>query len=170
MKNRQKRWKGYNMNILRKIKGKYYYLKEQFCGCLSYFKLFGKLYDFDCSSVLEVEKHQLKRIRKCLIKTHHHVGWEYDLQRINLTISLLDKIIESDSPLELINQPQIFPEYIPCEWKIIKYVNTKNASKFIKQKDLNFEIHPILLELLYEEKLWYLYNKVRQQYLRNWWI
>lgn len=158
------------MNILKKIKYKYYYLKEQLCNVLSYCKLFGKLYDFDWTSVLLVERHQLKRMRKCLLETHHHVDWEYDYQRITLAIKLLDRIIDEVDPvIKLINTPQIFPEYIPCEWKICKYINTKNADRFLTNSYKKTD-NALFVEYLYNEKLWNLYYKVRKQYTKSWWV
>ena len=50
-------------------------------------------------------------------------------------------------------------------FKITVYVNTRNAARFLKCNISS----PILENELRKEKAWYLYHKIRFNYLRNCW-
>lgn len=124
---------------------------------LSYWKISKDLYDFDYSSVLAVEKHQLQRLYNSINKYRNHVDYERDLNKIKLAIKLLDIYME-EVPLQ---------DYDSVEWKCIVYVNTKNLSRFFP---VGIVSNPELIKIhLYQEKAWYLYHKVKERYMRSWW-
>lgn len=44
----------------------------------SYFKVLMKVYDFDYSSILEVERHQITRVRDAIVKYQSHVDKDWN--------------------------------------------------------------------------------------------
>lgn len=159
------------MNIF----SKYRQFKEQLGTLWSYCKLFGKLYDFDYSSVLLVEQNQLRRIRKHIAKYQFFVGWEVIVQRMDTAIKLLDIALDRVDIIELVDRDTRLTnskgEFISPKWKLLKYVNTRNASRFLN--DIQVEQvekgNEVFIADLYEEKAWKLYYKLREQYTRNFW-
>ncbi len=110
-----------------------------------------KVYDFDYSSILSVERHQIKRVRYCISHFRNHVNWEQDVASMNLALKLLD-IIEGNGEAELLCYEPFIPNdkvlYEPnpdAKWKLERYVNTKNAARFNPQTNRNK--YPCLLEL-----------------------
>lgn len=149
---------------------------EFLCRWLSYFKVLRKTYDFDYSSILAVEKHQISRVRDAIIHYRNHVNWKRDVEKMNLALSLLE-IIEKDGEIEMINENECFS----CEddkpvWRCNGYINTRNSYRFNKHiakklSDLSDtdNYKEILKNYLRVEKAWYLYYKLRRQYTRDWW-
>lgn len=131
----------------------------------SYYKVSKVIYDFDYSSVLIVERHQLNRVRNTIIKYHNYIGWEHDVYWINIAIKLLDILID-DGSVKLIETPN--------KWFLPVYVNTRNVGRFCKyykkEHYENTEIKPILLDYLRLDKAWNLYHTIRINYLRKWWV
>jgi hypothetical protein len=113
----------------------------------SYLPVISNLYDFDYSSVLDIEKYQLTRLRDCINSHKDYYGYEYDVSRINLAIKLLEK----------------YNSYVNS------YVNIKNAHRFLNNYQINHISKDLLKEELYNEKIWYLYHKIRVYYMRQWW-
>lgn len=114
----------------------------------SYFKTITNVVDFDYESVLELEYKQLLRLKKCM---ENPEGWEYeglqyDLQKLNTTIKLLDIILKEE----------------PND-----YVNIRNGKRFLKDAELNIKI---IQDILYLRKCWELYHKMRITYMKHWWI
>ena len=142
---------------------KYYYIRKIFYSfrkTISFFKLFMKTYDFDFSSLLEVEKKQLIYMRDCFLKDKFH--YDIDIQRMNLAIKLIDLILNSEDSL-----------VFDGSWKFDKYVNTKNESRFIpgmKYSECEESLAPVYLHSLYSIKVNRLYYKLRSQYTNSWWI
>lgn len=148
---------------------------------ISYFPVLRRVYDFDYSSILEVEKYQITRVRDCITKYQDHMNWERDVQHMNLALRLLD-IIEEDGCAEIIKKPLTFDsakgtEFIVNDsneyWFIPVYVNTKNSRRFMKtfdpQKFKNSSTGDLWRDYLRVEKAWHLYHKVKSQYMREWW-
>lgn len=159
------------MNIF----SKYRQFKEQLSTLWSYCKLFGKLYDFDYSSLLLVEQNQLKRIRKHIAKHQFFVGWEVIVQRVDTAIKLLDIALDRVDVIELVNRDtrltNFKDEFISPKWKLLKYVNTRNASRFLNdvQVEQVEKGNEVFIANLYKEKAWKLYYKLREQYTRQFW-
>lgn len=156
-------------------------LKEFLSSWFSYFPVLYRSYDFDYSSILEVERHQIKRVRDCITRYQNHVNWERDVRNMNLALKLLD-IIEEDGEAELLPKDIehiFFKEDGRLEvnpksyYKLNRYVNTKNAKRFLQDVSLyNFE-DPRNgdkdKDRLRVEKAWNLYYKLRHYKTREWW-
>lgn len=152
--------------------GKYRQFKEQLANLWSYYKLFSKIYDY--SSLLLVERNQIKRLRKRIANHQLSVSREITIQKIDLAISLLDIILEETDIIELVNKDE--PpfddkgDFTVGKWRLLKYVNTKNAKRFVSEHraKLADEGEEIFIEDLYREKAWKLYYRLREQYTRAW--
>ena len=122
----------------------------------SYYKVLRNCYDFDYDSILEVEEHQIKRVRDSIAKYKHHLNYERDLQNIDRALRLLEAseadILEEDS--------------FTGEYRTTRKVNTRNASRFINITPIDSAFR---LLHVYQCKAWYLYNKMRYEHLKEWW-
>lgn len=140
----------------------------------SYYKVISRIYDFDYSSILEVERKQIIRVRDSIYKYRNHMYWERDVERMNLALKLLD-IIREDGCAELIGDPfgNVRADRGNSKWVLNIYVNTRNARRFVPKWDLDMiddsGIGPIIKDSLRVEKAWQLYHKLRVYYLRTWW-
>ena len=152
---------------------------ENISRWFSYFPVLWKAYDFDYSSILSVERHQIERVRDSISHFRNHVNWEHDVASMNLALKLLD-IIEENGEAELLcDKPFRFKDdgYLELDpdakWKMDRYVNTKNAKRFNPRWDSSKFDDPktgaLMKGHLRVEKAWYLYHKLREYKLRNWW-
>ena len=131
--------------------------KQRVSIFLSYWEISKKMYDFDFSSILFAELHQMKRVRKSIEKYKSHVDWEYDVSRIKLA----ERILEM---------------YFSCEWFeydkdgncILPYINTKNYKRFASNISMSPE-NDCVKRHIYEEKLWNVYCLIRKYNTRHWW-
>ena len=138
----------------------------------SYYKVTRKIVDFDYSSVLIVELHQLKRLYDSISYYQSSVDASRDLERIQTAINLLDIYLNEDSAKfngtrSTENSIIQFNGY----YTISKYVNTRNASRYLKCVPEYSDpfIGALFKETLRKEKAWKLYYKYRSQYMRGWW-
>ncbi len=149
----------------------------------SYYNVLRKTYDFDYSSILEVEYHQIKRVRDCIKYYHNHLYANRDIQKMNLALRLLE-IIAEDGCSEYVGKSIEFKE---CEEKpglytiiddpnsyytLPVYVNTRNSNRFCSYKDeyyTNPQTGNMWKDHLRVEKAWKLYYKLREQWTRSWW-
>lgn len=150
----------------------------------SYCKVLREAYDFDYRSILDVERHQLIRVRNTISKYHDYEGWEHDVYWINIALKLFEIIVENDSATELIGEGFITKPYKDglhevvedpnSKWVLIKYVNTSNYKRFfpqIEKEDFDKpNIGNILKDSLRREKAWYLYHKLKFNKMRHWWV
>lgn len=160
------------------IKGNIQYFFEFLGRWFSYFKILKKAYDFDYASILEVEKHQITRVRNTIAKYHNSVNWKNDVYWMNIALKLLD-IIEEGGGVKLIGKDFTVKEnenkivIDKCsKWLMPFYVNTRNSQRFTsieKEKFEDPECGPLMKDCLREEKAWYLYHKLRVYKMRNWW-
>lgn len=166
---------------IRHIRGKIRYFFESLGRWFSYYKVLRKIYDFDYSSIIEVERYQIIRVRDSITKYQSYVDWERDVYWMNMALKLLD-IIEDEGGVELIGKGFSTE---PCEnglyrvvdnpdsrWVLSAYVNINNSKRFIPIKKEKFEdpkVGPLMKSHLREEKAWYLYHKLRIYKMRSWW-
>lgn len=68
---------------------------------VSYFPILWRASDFDYSSILSVERHQIKRVRDSINHYRNHVNWKQDVASMKLALRLLD-IIEENGTAELL--------------------------------------------------------------------
>ena len=157
-------------NIYHSITNSFDILKRWF----SYYKILRKVYDFDYSSILMVEKYQIKRVRDSIIKYQNHVNWKQDVRWMNIAIKLLEIVEENGCavPSQTIEVNDILKIH-HIDYKMPVYVNTRNASRFISKYAIdkleNPRIGVLITDNLRIEKAWYLYNKIRYNHLRDWW-
>lgn len=144
----------------------------------SYLPVLWRAYDFDYSSILSVERHQIKRVRDSINHYRNHVNRKQDVASMNLALRLLD-IIEENGEAELLcDEPFKFKDngYLElnsdAKWKMGRYVNTKNASRFNPKWTAEHFEDPktgvLMKDHLKDEKAWQLYHKLRQYKLRTW--
>lgn len=112
--------------------------------------------NWDYVYLLEIEKHKLNSLIKGIKHAPENIKW------IKVSIKLIDIILEKDSCLEYLqtinNQPK---------WKLIKYVNIKNSNRFLSISIENKSI--VYKNMLRQYKAMYLYNKIRYNYMWEWW-
>ena len=139
----------------------------------SYFKVLMNIYDFDYSSILAVERHQITRVRDTITKYQNHIGWERDVKHMNIALKLLD-IIEEDGCVELVGLDSKIEPYenglyrvvddSDLKWILPVYVNTFNSERFLSIDKSQFEdprVGPLMKDHLRVEKAWHLYHKLR---------
>lgn len=180
------------MASLEKLKDKYIKLYYKFTHLsiktfwinirrwLDYYNIIRKTYDFDYSSLLAVEYHQLTKLRDCISKYQSHVNSWRDIRNMNWAISCLEIVLENGCSYS--NGEECFFEKAPDErglyelvpnpthkWIMPIYVNTKNYKRFWKHYPENSNLEELDKDYLRIEKAWYLYNKIRKEHLREWW-
>lgn len=144
---------------------------------LSYYNVIRKTYDFDYTSLLEVELHQLTKLRDCISKYQSSTRSWFKIRNMNWAIACLQIVLE-DGCAYSNGEPGFFEEG-PDEkgyYKLIPnpkhkyimpiYVNTKNSKRFWEGFIKNSELNKDYLRI---EKAWYLYNKIKKEHLRDWW-
>lgn len=167
-----------------KVKGFKYSIIKFFTNLkrwFSYYKILTRVYDFDYSSILEVERYQIQRVRDAIIKYQSHVDWERDVQHMNLALKLLSIAMEEDNIAEQVSGRHwtegpdghgLYEWKSDAKYETTKYVNTRNAQRFSKmpmEYYTDSNIKGLYLDHLRVEKAWYLYNKFRKYWLRTWW-
>lgn len=147
----------------------------------SYFKVCRKVYDFDYTGILEVERHQIERTKRAIIKFQHHLYWKRDVERMNLALKLLSIAMEEDSIskkvsgdhwMEKIEGKDLWEWKSDAKYEATKYVNIRNALRFSKMPLEHYtdsDIKGLNLDHLRVEKAWYLYHKCREYFLKGWW-
>jgi hypothetical protein len=120
-------------------------------------KLASKFKSYDYSYMLTMEREMLH-----LMYTHHKSSNLIEenpriAKEIELAIKLLDIATGVIQVLHFDSKGEAY---------IIKKVNVKNANRFSEKIYNN---SPIYLDLLRKNKAWYLYNKLKYNYLFNWW-
>lgn len=146
----------------------------------SYFNISRRIYDFDYSSILAVERHQISRVRDSIA---HHLNAERDIERLNLALKLLD-IIEEDGCCERVGKPFNFiksknnEELYEIEddpdsyYTIPVYVNYKNAIRFCTielSRYTDSKSGALWQSHLRVEKAWHIYHTLRLYFMRSWW-
>lgn len=137
--------------------------------------------DYDYSSILEVERHQIKRVRDYIDSHGMHMNKARDIAKMNLALRLLD-IMEEDGEADLIepndglfieNDDNLWKMNLNSKWVLNRYVNTRNAHRFLPQLDpecfADSNDGDLFRDHLRVEKAWHLYHKLRLYSLRSWW-
>lgn len=138
----------------------------------SYYKVIRNTYDFDYSSLLEVEYHQLTKLRDCISKYQSHVNAWRDIRDMNWALACLKIVLENGCAYFNGEQGPDEKGYYELNhrWIMPIYVNDRNAKRFWEyyQTD-DLKLSNLHKDYLRIEKAWYLYNKIRKESLRNWW-
>lgn len=165
----------------RHLRGNILYFFEGLGRWFSYFNVLRKSYDFDYSSIINVEEKQITRVRNSILKYQHHVNYERDVYWMNMALKLL-AIIQEDG-CSILKGPGFvtkpfkdgLSELVPdpeSKWIMPIYVNTRNAKRFMTIEMEEYEdprIGPLMKDHLRIEKAWTLYYRLRSQYTRQWW-
>lgn len=138
-----KHYKGKIQKFFDSLERWFSYLKVCFTSC----------YDFDFSSILLVEQHQIKRVRDSIQKYHNHINADRDVERMNTALKLLDIVLNQPYPLQ------------------DTYVNIHNAKRFgwNREELLIGDNARVFLPDLRETKAWHIYNEFRKNWLLTWW-
>lgn len=120
-----------------------------------------KFQPWDYSYNLEIEKEMFKKMHEFYSSDKPvSMGYEKVARDAKLAINLLDILLE--------NNKSYVGNFGPKGHKVVqvKYVNTRNASRFIK--DVKFD-NPYAIDALRVKKAWYLYSKLRYYKMKTWW-
>ncbi len=95
------------------------------------------MHDFDYSSILSVERHQIKRVRDNINHYKNHLNWEQDVASMNLALKLLDIIEEigeakmiGDKPFET-DEKGYWKPNPNGKWELDRYVNHNRQMSFL---------------------------------------
>lgn len=121
-------------------------------------KLATKFQPWDFGFNLEMEKAMFERMYEFFSSTAPVVaGAERVDREIKLAINLLNIIMEEDTATVWVRERG---------WRLVKYVNTKNANRFGKFSNLE---EVLVKDYLRQSKAWYLYHKLRCYKMQHWW-
>lgn len=150
------------LRLIEYLRGQIIYTKRW----LSYRKVCKKINDLDFDSILEVEKHQITRLRGHIKKYGNSTNVDWKISRMSIAISLLDIMLNRD--------PTLYDHHSD-KWKCKVYVNTKNAARFHKymakrlEEGISLDEAEIIKGEIYFTKAWNIYYKLRSQYTIYWW-
>ena len=132
---------------------------------------------WDYAFLLQIEQRKLKEMAAYFKKHKRTVGWEFQVRDCELCVKLLDIVAERDSDYKAwlnanyggknILELQM-REQIPFH----KYINTRNASRFMThfhEAQFNPYISESLKVELRRQKAFYLYQKIRLYRMQTWW-
>lgn len=137
------------------------------------------MHDFEYSSILIAQRHQIERVRDSITHFQNHVNWRNDVASMNLALKLLD-IIEEDGASKIMPEGEehliVSDDSIDFKpntyWKLDVYVNTRNAHRFSKIKSSLYE-DPQSGDLYKDDlrvaKAWHIYHKLLEYKMKTWW-
>lgn len=145
------------------MKELWYNIKNFFRNLCNYRKILWNDKQFDFGYLLELEKLKLQLMIK-EFKTHPHTDHTSNIRWMQICIKLIDIIQEDDSALEYSNVPNTE------KFKLVKYINIRNASRFKFDKAAFESKGQIFIkECLRQRKALYLYSAIRYNYIFEWW-
>lgn len=145
------------------MKELWYNIKDFFRNLGNYRKILWNDKQFDFGYLLELEKLKLQLMIK-EFKTHPHTDHTSNIRWMQICIKLIDIIQEDDSALEYSNVPNTE------KFKLVKYINIRNASRFKFDKAAFESKGQIFIkECLRQRKALYLYSTIRYNYIFEWW-
>lgn len=143
----------------------------------SWYHIIKDIEDWDYIYCLELEYHYLIRLRKYILKHKRFVGYDRTCERIQTLINMLDilrnstMVIESIQLYNPIGKDGLW-DSDALVWKTKRYVNIRNASRFVNDtilKHLENRKDDFWKEDVYQEKLWKLYHKFRETWMKTFW-
>lgn len=132
-------------------------------------------YDFDYSYLLDIELSKMKAMYDYFSKYGMSESNDRILQTLKRTITILDLLLNEDFCEVSINEvpdPSSKLEEIvgKVEYRCLVNVNFSNIKRFLPEVDeVSIDTYKKFPDILYMEKLWNLYNKMRAEYTRTWW-
>ena len=141
----------------------WYKIKNFFRNVYTYRKILVADYQFDYGYLLDLERFKLQLMLKSF-KDEPHTDHTSDIRWISICIKLIDIIQEEDSAIEYDDALD------SMKFKLTKYVNISNASRF-RFKNIAFKgrNQNLMKDILRQRKALYLYNKIRYNYMLEWW-
>ena len=134
--------------------------------------------EWDYSFMLEIEQKKLKNMIMWYEQNDygHSVLGHRIVREMKLAVSLLDIILEKEN-FWSIDYPEGYEFVVNHTYKplpetsfvIDKYINTKNYKRFFSWLNDNAMKSPSWKIDLRIRKAWYLYHKLREQYMMSWW-
>lgn len=145
------------------MKEYWYKIKNFLRNIYIYRKILSADYSFDYGYLLNLEKSKLQLMLKSF-KDEPHTDHTSDIRWISICIKLIDIIQEEDSAIEYDDALD------SMKFKLTKYVNINNASRF-RFKNIAFKgrSQNLMKDILRQRKALYLYNKIRYNYMLEWW-
>lgn len=138
--------------------------------------------DFDFGYALEIEKYKLEKMIRFFTSDQTHIKDDYIVAKeLKLAYNLLliakgevdiIVIVENGTCIKEGNPWKLSK---PSKWALLRYVNTKNASRYATSKEelAYYQSEDpkdvIYKEDLYQKKAWYLYNRLRYYKMNEWW-
>ena len=113
----------------------------------------GMFQPWDYGFMLEMEYESLRRMKEYFGNDDncHLINYPSVYKYINIAMKLLGFILEKEKPS-------------------VMHMNLRNILRFHPKEDETFENAPeFILDLLYKEKAWALYHKIRYETMRTWW-
>lgn len=132
-------------------------------------------YDFDYSYLLDIELSKMKAMYNYFSKYGISESNDRMLQTLKRTITILDLLLNEDFCEVSINEvpdPSSKLEEIvgKIEYRCLVKVNFSNIKRFLPEvNEVSIDTYKKFPDILYMEKLWNLYNKMRAEYTRTWW-
>lgn len=149
----------------------------------SWYPIIKDIEDWDYMYCLDLEYHYLIRLRNCIKRNNRFVGCERTCERIQTLINMLDMIRNGTMIISNVGKEPSFEKLASNEkisflntskmvWKANRHVNIRNASRFVNDTILGYiktSKDDFWLGDLYDEKLWKLYHKFRETWMRTFW-
>ena len=134
--------------------------------------------EWDYSFMLDIEQKKLKNMIKWYEQNDYGISTSglITVKQMKLAVRLLDIILEKEK-FWSIDYPEGYEFVVDHKYKplpetsfvIDKYINTKNYKRFFSWLNDNAMKSPSWKIDLRIRKAWYLYHKLREQYMMNWW-
>lgn len=137
--------------------------------------LLWKDYDWDYGFMLEIERKKLSNMIRWYEENDYGVSVDgkRNVKMMRIALNCLNIILDGD--WWTIDYPPGVDWLVRQDseqyYKIEPYINMRTWKRFIPyMTQEKIDMHPKLWSIeLREEKAWRLYNKIREQYMRNWW-
>lgn len=115
-----------------------------------------KFEPFDFEFTLNIEIECLKKIKESLEQGDfgQFIGYEREVERINTTLKVLDIALSKTISNSYVNHKNAYRFFNKNQ---LKYVYTGSDTRFVDNE-------------LREEKAWHLYHKLREYWMRHWWV
>lgn len=143
----------------------------------SWYHIIKDIEDWDYAYCLDLEYHYLIRLRNYILKNKRFEGYDRACERMQTLINMIDMLrngtmaIDSKELYNPIGKDGLW-DSDAIVWKANRHINTRNASRFVNDtilKCLENEDGDFWKEDVYQEKLWTLYHKYRETWLRTFW-
>ena len=134
--------------------------------------------EWDYSFMLEIEQKKLKNMIKWYEQNDYgnSTSGPLTVKQMKLAVRLLDIILEKEN-FWSIDYPEGYEFVVDHKYKplpetsfvIDKYINTKNYKRFFSWLNDNAMKSPSWKIDLRIRKAWYIYHKLLEQYMMDWW-